>query len=176
MKTNRREFLELSATACTGLAIANAPSQLRADDQLLPMIDTHQHLWDFDKFRPPWLATAPKILNRSYVTQDYLEATQGLNVVRAVYMEVDVDPRQQVAEAEHVTSLCKSPDHPTAAAVISGRPGSEDFESYALRFKDNPYIKGFRQVLQVDATPRGFCLEDHFVKSMQLLGEMQRQL
>ena len=27
----------------------------------IPIIDTHQHLWDLDKFRLPWLADAPAL-------------------------------------------------------------------------------------------------------------------
>ena len=50
---------------------------------------------------------------------EYLEATGGLNVVKAVYMEVDVDPaRIMLTEADHVIGLCRSKQHPTVAAVI----------------------------------------------------------
>ena len=40
----------------------------------LPVVDTHQHLWDLEKFKPPWLSGAPEVLKRSYVTKDYLAA------------------------------------------------------------------------------------------------------
>jgi predicted TIM-barrel fold metal-dependent hydrolase len=138
----------------------------------LPIIDTHQHLWDLSKFQPPWLKGAPAILSKSYVTQDYLEATAGLNIVKAVYMEVDVAPEQQVEEAEQVIALSKSQDHPTVGAVISGRPNSASFKPYITRFKDSPYIKGVRQVLHAPSAPRGLCLEKQFVVSMKLLGEL----
>jgi len=43
--------------------------------------------------------------------------------VQAVYMEVDVDPKQQQAEADELIAICKKGDAPTTAAVISaGRP------------------------------------------------------
>ena len=81
--------------------------------------------------------------------------TRGLNVVKAVYMEVDVDPKQQVEEALHVIELSKSDEHPTVGAVISGRPNAENFANYINQFKDSCYIKGVRQVLQGDSTPAG---------------------
>ena len=33
-------------------------------------------------------------------------------------------------------ALSRSPDHPTVAAVISGRPASEDFGKYIRRFQN----------------------------------------
>ena len=105
------------------------------------------------------------------MTKDYLEATHGLNVVKAIYMEIDADPRQHVEEAEYLIEICRSGQHPTVAAVISGRPNSEQFRNYILRYKDNPYIKGVRQVLH-GGTPAGYCLQPQFVQSMRLLGEI----
>jgi L-fuconolactonase len=139
---------------------------------MLPIIDTHQHLWDLDKFRLAWTDSAPS-LARNYLTSDYLEATKGLNVVKAIYMEVDVEPSQQVAEAEYIIDLCRREDNPTVAAVISGRPADANgFEAYITRFKDSPYIKGVRQVLHGPGTPAGYCLQPAFVRSIQLLGEL----
>lgn len=137
---------------------------------MLPIIDTHQHLWDLQKFDLPWTASSPA-LNRSFLTSDYLEATQDLNVVKAVYMEVDVTPAQQVAEAEHIIELCGRADTPTAAAVISGRPASSEFRAYIDRFKESPVIKGVRQVLHVPETPPGYCVQDDFVAGVRYLGE-----
>src|SRR5205823_5142267 len=100
------------------------------------------------------------------------DAVKGLNVVQAVYMEVDVDPSQQMAEAEHVIAICKKGDTPTRAAVISGRPASDSFAKYIARYKDSPYIKGVRQVLHGPDTKAGYCLQKLFVRSVRLLGEM----
>jgi predicted TIM-barrel fold metal-dependent hydrolase len=139
---------------------------------MLPIIDTHQHLWDLGKFRLAWTDSAPS-LARNYLTSDYLEATTGLNVVKAIYMEVDVDPSQQVAEAEYIIDLCQREDNPTVAAVISGRPADANgFKAYINRFKESPYIRGVRQVLHGPGTPAGYCLQPSFVKSVQLLGEL----
>ena len=77
---------------------------------MLPIIDTHQHLWDLSVFDMPWLEDAPT-LNRSFVTSDYLAATAGLNVVKTVYMEVDVSAAQKIAEAEHLIELCAAGDN-----------------------------------------------------------------
>ncbi len=164
---DRRSFLAAS------LAIAAAPSGRAAEGKapMIPIIDTHQHLWDLKKFRLNWIKKG-SLLDRSFVSSDYAEAVKGLQVVVAVYMEVDVDPTQQIAEAEHVIALCKKGDTPTRAAVISGRPASDEFGRYIARYKDSPYIKGVRQVLHGPDTKAGYCLQKSFIRGIRLLGEM----
>lgn len=167
MQNTRRDFLAV----CGGLAAAASVDACRAEEPTLPIVDTHQHLWDLDKFHLPWLDSATE-LKRSFLPADYAKATKGLNVVKAVYMEVDVHPSQQVAEAEYIIDQCQRDDTPTVAAVISGRPNSPGFRDYIQRFAGSPYIKGVRQVLHTAETPRGYCLEPEFVRSIQLLGEL----
>src|SRR5262249_29721518 len=103
---------------------------------------------------------------------DYLREAKGLNVVKTVYMEVDVDPAQQDAEAEYVTGLCQKADNPMVAAVISGRPASDGFAAYIRKYRDSAYVKGVRQVLHVPSTPAGYCLEPKFVAGVRLLGDL----
>ena len=103
---------------------------------------------------------------------DYLQATHGLHVVKTVYMEVDVTPEQQPAEAEYVIDLCKRADNPMVAAVISGRPASDGFAKYLEPYKNSAYVKGVRQVLHGDATPAGYCLDKKFIAGVQLLGDL----
>lgn len=137
----------------------------------LPVIDTHQHLWDLSKFKLPWQAGEPT-LSKDFLPSDYLAAIKGQNVVQTVYMEVDVEVSQQNAEADYVLDLCARDDNPMAAAVISGRPADSAFPAYMKRFEKNGYIKGIRQVLHGESTPPGYCLAPAFVKGIQHLGAM----
>src|SRR4051812_15082888 len=139
------------------------------DRRMIPIIDTHQHLWDLAIFRLPWQKDNPQ-LARCFVMEDYLEATAGLNVVKSIYMEVDVEPSQQPAEADHAIAICRRGEGPMSAAVISGRPASDGFKEYLARYKESPYIKGVRQVLHGPETPSGYCLDGRFVGGIRLLG------
>ena len=56
--------------------------------------------------------------------------------------------------------------------MISGRPGEKGFADYIRRFKDNPFIKGVRQVLHVPSAKRGLCLEKQFIAGIRLLGKL----
>ena len=115
----RREFLQ--SAACTALAATQTIGAVHAaDSNALPIVDTHQHLWDLQRFDLPWLAEAPEILRQSYRYGDYRVAVRDLNVRQCVYMEVDVAPQQQRDEAEFVIELCQDPKNPTVGGVISG--------------------------------------------------------
>jgi L-fuconolactonase len=169
-RTDRRAFLKQGAALVSAWAAGSAAAA-PGGAAPVPIVDTHQHLWDLMKFRLPWI-TKGSHLDRNFLMSDYLKATEGLNVVKTVYMEVDVDPAQQTAEAEYVLDLCRRADNPMAAAVISGRPASEDFARYIRRFKDSAYIKGVRQVLHGEGTPPGYCLDKNFIRGIRLLGDL----
>ena len=166
---NRREFLATAAAAVPALAHSKDSAAM------VPIVDTHQHLWDLSKIKLAWLdpdTPTGKIIGHSFTPKEYAEATKGLNVVKAVYMEVDVVPEQQQKEADYVVELCESGQTPTCAAVVSGRPASPDFEKYARQFKGSKYVKGIRQVLHVESTPAGYALKPEYVKGVQLLGDL----
>jgi predicted TIM-barrel fold metal-dependent hydrolase len=164
---NRREFLTVAAGA---VAVAVSPA---AEDKsaMLPVIDTHQHLWDLTRLRLAWVKP-DNPLAHNFTPPDYAKATDGLNVVKSVYMEVDVVPEDQRKEAEYIIGLCESGKTPTVAAVIGGHPASDGFARYITPYKGNKYVKGVRQVLHSDRTPAGYCLDPKFIKGVQLLGEL----
>jgi len=181
MTLSRRQFVQHSLGATLAsftvgtTAVPDEPVETEQPDQLdrerRMIIDTHQHLWDREMFRLPWLNGAPEVLQKNYRTADYKAAVAGANA-QAIYMEVDVDPAQHLAEAVHVVSLCRSDEHPTVAAVVGGRPASPDFATYVDTLRRHPEIKGIRQVLHNEQTPEGYCLQDDFVKGIRRLGEI----
>ncbi len=171
--STRRQFLSTSSAAVVAVALNEtvkaAASPATAD---IPIVDTHQHLWDLSQVQPPWLSGAPKILSQTYGLAEYAKATEGLNVVQAVYMEVDVAPEDQVKEADTLIEICRSKKGPTIAAVISGRPGQESFAPYIRRYAKEKEIKGVRQVLHAETAEKAMCLKPQFVASVKLLGEL----
>jgi L-fuconolactonase len=174
MGTTRREVLRRGAgalvAAVPGTWSAGAFPLVPDDTGPLPIVDTHQHMWDLARLCPPWIQSATGILHRTYMTGEYLEATKGLNVVQAVYMEVDDAPEQHVEEATSIVALCRAGKAPTRSAVIGGRPASEGFGDYLARFRQMPEVKGVRQVLHASETPSGFCLRPEFVRGVRRLG------
>ena len=140
---------------------------------MLPIVDTHQHMWDLAQFALPWLeGEGMEPLRKNYLMSDYLAAAEGAGIARTVYMEVDVAAAQRIAEAEFVAGLCRADDNLMAGAVIGGSPEEEGFRAYIDRFKGNDFIKGVRLVLHVPDAEPGRCLQESFVRDVQYLGEV----
>jgi L-fuconolactonase len=162
MTLGRRGFLKAAA----GAALAGcATGRSGAAPSEIPIVDTHQHLWDLDRFSLPWLQGRGP-LAKNHLLKDSLEAFRGTGIVKSVYMEVDVAPEQKVAEAEYVLALCRDPGAPTRGAVIGGRPAESGFASYVDRFRGDARVKGVRQVMF-----DGGILAPAFVGGVRLLGE-----
>lgn len=166
---SRRNLLRAGAAGLAAAASRAAFGNEPADGHI-PIVDTHQHLWDLDRIDLPWLANGPDVLQRTYTPDDFRAAAEGLGVAKTVYMEVDVRPDQQVREAELVIELCRRPESLLAGAVIGGSPADPGFETYLKRFEGETSVKGVRSVLH-GSRPPGFCLRPEFVDAMRLLGE-----
>ena len=163
---NRRQFLYKSAIFVTcGKNITHAEPNLPEKNDLI--IDTHQHLWNLSQFRLPSLRPGAE-LTRDFTQIDYKEATRELGITKAIYMEVAVAAEQKLAEAEHIIKVCEDKNNPTSAAVIGGLILENSFESYILKFKGNPYIKGIRHGLN---NP-GQLENPRLTQNLRLLGSL----
>ena len=87
-------------------------------------------------------------------------------------MEVDLDPSEQEREARTLAALCRRGDTSLSAAVISGRPAADSFADYIRPLAGDPAIKGVRQVLHGPETPKGYCLDERFLRGIRLLGDL----
>lgn len=181
MSWSRRRFLKVTAgtlavgTCSSRDVLAEAGPGVSGHvqhDQVtaIPIVDTHQHLWDLSKVRLPWLAGDAR-LNRNYLLDDYLKAVEGLPVVKAVYMEVAVADEDLIKEAEWIMDVCRSGQGPTVAAVIGGRPASEGFRDYISRFRNNPVIKGVRWIPPASKLGHKLFFSPQMKDNLRLLGE-----
>jgi predicted TIM-barrel fold metal-dependent hydrolase len=112
----------------------------------MQIVDAHQHLWDLDLFRYSWLDPLP-VLNRSFRMSDYVAAADGLNVVKSVHMEADVDEPYLLHETRHLLALADQSDNLLEGIVAGCRPESKDFKSYIGKIAGHPKLKGVRRVL-----------------------------
>ena len=135
---NRRNFLK---TASLSVMASSAYIDSSSQSIGIPIIDTHQHLWDLDLIPLQWVRPP---LDQSYLMTDYLKATRGQNLSKAIYMEVGAPSAYKKNEAEWALQLCADPDNPTVGAVISADPMEEGFQSYMKTMEGNSYLKGIR--------------------------------
>jgi len=168
---NRKNFL----TSASVLALASFPgcsllsANLKNPSGLLPIIDTHQHLADLDRFGKAW--TSPPVPG-NYDMKAYMEAVRNVNMVKAVYMEVGVPVAKRHEEALYAIEMCKDKSNPTVAAVISADLLSPDFETYITQFKGSEYIKGIRYGFRSTASMK----DPQLIRNVEVLGRLNMSL
>ncbi|MBS1790329.1 MAG: amidohydrolase [Acidobacteria bacterium] len=113
----------------------------------MQIVDTHQHLWDLDKLPYSWTANQPK-LNRSFRIDDYLGATQEIEVVKTVFVEADIDEAFIPDETRYVLELSEQDDNPISGVVASARPEYDNFRESIRQFASHANLKGIRRLLQ----------------------------
>jgi predicted TIM-barrel fold metal-dependent hydrolase len=134
---------------------------------VIPLIDTHQHLWDVTQFALPWLPDSGPLAGTHDINR-YKREAAGCSIAATIYMEVDVAPEQRAAEAKYVIGLCENPDSGMVGATIGGMPSHPGFEEYIERFGPSPYVLGIRQVLHGSLQTSEF-LSEPFLAGLRLL-------
>jgi L-fuconolactonase len=140
---NRKEFLTSVSIIAAGSVAGSPLLSEKKDDYspLLPIVDTHQHLVDFNRFGNDW--SNPPVPG-NFGMAEYKKAIKGLNIVKAVYMEVAVPEKKRYEEALYAMELCGDKFNPTVGAVIAGDLHRNDFREYVSQFKNDRCIKGIR--------------------------------
>ncbi|MFN0110854.1 MAG: amidohydrolase family protein [Blastocatellia bacterium] len=134
----------------------------------MQIIDTHQHLWDLDKLPYSWTANQPK-LNRSFRINDYLEATQGIEIIKSVHVEADIDEAFIPDETRYILELSERDDNPLSGVVANGRPEYDNFRESLLPFAKHPNLKGIRRLLQSE--PDELSTTTTFTENIRSLAE-----
>jgi L-fuconolactonase len=135
-----------------------------------PIIDSHVHLWDPNRYRMPWLDKVPTI-NKPMGLPEYDAATAGINVEGLVYLQVEVGPPYALLEARDLVTLSQQD-----ARILGIVPWAPLEYGEQVRYfleelvKLGPGIKGVRRIVQDEPDPE-FCLQSGFVRGNQILAE-----
>ncbi len=142
----RRTFIKNASGIAGGLALSPLRDSTAlsnpASNQDYPIIDTHQHLWDYEKFKLKW--TRPPIDTGDFLLPEYRKEVKGLNVIKTIFMEVDISEELREYEANYALNLCKDPSSKVVGAVIYGHPNDDNFREFVSGFAGSPHLKGVR--------------------------------
>ena len=135
-----------------------------------PIVDSHVHIWDTERFPIPWLENIPT-LNKRFWIDDYFAATEGLPVDGFVYLQVEVAPPYALIEAQTIATLAEIDSR--VLAIVPWAP-LEEGEKVRLFLEQlvamSPKIKSIRRIVQAEPDPE-FCLQPGFIRGNQLLAE-----
>jgi predicted TIM-barrel fold metal-dependent hydrolase len=131
----------------------------------MELVDTHQHLWDLDRFPYSWCVGIPA-LNRSFNFSDYSSAVAGLSVTKSVFVECDVDEPHMLDEARMAQALCTA--HASIAGIVAScRPERTGFEASLEKLAGLSRVRGVRRVLHTQ--PDGLSGDALFSQNLRLL-------
>jgi len=134
--------------------------------QALAIVDAHQHFWDLDRNRYPWLSEEPPAnfrygaigpLRRNYLPRDYLADSAGYRVIATVHMEAEWDPRDPVGETRWLAELRRETGFPTVG-VGQAWFGRDDVGEVLAGHAGYGFIRGVRQKPKSAASPEAVVL------------------
>lgn len=135
----------------------------------MPLIDPHIHLWDLDRLDYPWLKSVPSI-HRSYLLEDYDEATRGHAVEAMVFVQCECRPDQYLEELAWVQSLADTDSRLQGIVPWAPLEKGEAVAEVLSAIAADPRVKGVRRIIEFEDDPR-FCEAEGFIRGVQLLGE-----
>ena len=134
-----------------------------------PIIDSHVHLADPGMFGYGWTKNAPS-LNRRVLPDDLMAAAAPVKIEKIVFVEVDVDLPQHLAEAEWIDGMAKT--DPRIGGMVAALP-LERGNAAAIelnKLRQNKALRGIRRLIQNQADP-DFCIRPDFIEGLQLLAK-----
>ncbi len=132
-----------------------------------PIVDSHVHLADPKRFGYAWTKNAPS-LNRQVLPEHLSKAAAPVIVDKFVFVEVDVDFPQHLAEAEWIESLARA--DPRLAGMVAALPLEQgrSVEAELGKLRKNKTLRGIRRLIQNQPDP-DFCIRPQFIEGLKLL-------
>jgi len=144
----------------------------RITRNIIPVVDTHQHLWYKEKWNSAGLAELCK--QKSHTVESYQDGTHFLDVIASVFVETDAVKEDFAKETSFVTrEICPHPDNVTMGVIGHVDFNSKQMPSQVNRHTNVPeerkYFKGVRDIGHV--RPPGYLATHTAVDNYQYCGD-----
>lgn len=132
-----------------------------------PIVDTHVHLLDTQRFNYSWAAAVPKIV-RNWTVDDLAAAARPTKIESIVFVEVDVDVPQYLDEAEWIQSLAEKDKRIKGCVACLPLEKGPVLEPEMARLAGLRTVRGVRRLIQNQPDP-DFVLKPDFLAAVKLL-------
>jgi predicted TIM-barrel fold metal-dependent hydrolase len=131
-------------------------------EQLIPIVDAHQHFWDLDRNYYPWLCDPQptpfrygdySALRQNYLPPDYRRDSAAFHVVKTVHMEAEWDRADPVGETRWLESLHRTYGLPSAL-IGHAEFDRGDIAEVLAGHAQSPLMRGVRHKPKAAADPR----------------------
>lgn len=140
-----------------------------------PIIDTHLHIWDFDRLNYSAFEGHP-LFGKSYQIEDYQRDCGDLDIEAMVFLEcyADFTPTsgQYIEEVEFVEDSAKR--DPRIKGIVPMAPlewGERATPILEQMSQNHPTVKGIRRIVEFDDNPRVLMLSNSFIEGVNLLAD-----
>jgi predicted TIM-barrel fold metal-dependent hydrolase len=132
----------------------------------MQIIDAHHHLWDLERHDYPWLrpetphpAGDLTPICQSYRLDGFLFDAVGLELVKSVHLQAEIDRRDTVAETAWLQAIADAPDsfgfpHGIVAFADLADPMVEETLGRHCRYAN---MRGIRYILNHEADAPLYC-------------------
>src|SRR5262245_27160048 len=134
-----------------------------------PIVDSHVHLCDPRRFGYAWTKNAPS-LKRQVLPDDLAKAAAPVEIDRIVFVEVDVDYPEHLAEAQWVADLARADKR--LAGMVAALPleRGKAIEGELEELRQHKILRAVRRLIQNQSDP-DFCVRPQFIEGLRLLGQ-----
>lgn len=137
--------------------------------EMIPLLDTHQHLIYRDKAGYGWTKDIPALAEGDFSLDDYNKLTRSLGIGGTLFMEAGVDDADYQTETRFVHHLANQPDTPIRGIVASIRPETDDDFDAWLEESGTMGVVGYRRILHV--VEDGLSRSDTFRRNVRKIGQ-----
>jgi L-fuconolactonase len=133
----------------------------------IKIIDTHIHVWNFDKAEYDWLKNDTSILKRTYHIEEIEAERKAMNIVGGILVQAtnNVQDTDWMLEVADKTAWIKG--------VVGWLPLMNPDETAALletTYLKNNYYKGIRHLIH-DEPNADWLLQDNVIESLKILAK-----
>lgn len=138
-----------------------------------PIIDTHLHIWDFDRLNYSAFKGHP-FFGKSYQIEDYRRDCGKVDVEAMVFVECYADftseKGQYIKEIEFVEDSARRDKRIRGIVAMAPLEWGKRVEPMLAEMKEkHPAVKGIRRIIEFDDDPRALALDNNFIEGVNLL-------
>ncbi len=141
------------------------------------VIDAHFHVFDFNQFEVEWVKSVAQLC-KPILLKDYINDTSNQNnfsIVGAVHVELDSIPQHKVAENRYFIEQAEESGNLIKSAAIWVDMFDKKLEEKIKEFYISDSVSSVRYILHVPTEKPGTCLEEQFIKNINILGKYNLQ-
>ncbi len=148
----------------------------------LKIIDTHHHLWDPTTNKYDWLtASGHEVFNHVYRKENFINDFQGLNVVKSVHVQAEINLPDTIYETEWIQQISEAENNSNDNKLPNAIIGFADFldshvEQTLEMHLQYPNFRGIRHILNYDKNNKeishaksDYLKEDLWINNFSLL-------